>query len=313
MPSVVPLDRLEVTWRHRTFLAPYDRPLLLLAALRDDALAEGASHPLDRAIGGGADVDAATPDALCEAFASDRSVWRKLRDRFVQTNETSRAVTWLWPAHLATTARPEVSLQIFDVGASAGLNLVADALPRVWTRDGAPLTVDPLPRITRRAGFDLHPLDVGDEDDARWLLACIWPGQTARQHRLEQAIAAWRQMNPRSELVAAGAGDVPGLLPRDTPDFLIAYQSVMRDYLPADELARYQSGMRQWLDACPAGQALWIELGVATRSSATWRPVPERARRAGCSSRRGCPRGTRTRRSGSCRRASTGTRASTAA
>jgi hypothetical protein len=262
LETVVPLDRLEETWRHRTFEAWFDRPLLLLAALRDDALEEGSSHPLDRAIGSGADVDAATPEALRAAFAPDRSVWRKLRDRFVQTNETSRAVTWLWPAHLIGAAHPAASLQIFDIGASAGLNLVADALPRIWTRDGALLPIDPLPRVARRCGFELRPIDVTDENDARWLRACIWPGQTARQIRLEEAIAAWRAMTPRPELVAAGAGDVPTRLPRETPDRLVAYQTVMRDYLPAEERARYESGMRAWLDALPAGQAFWIEMEV---------------------------------------------------
>jgi hypothetical protein len=220
--SVAPLDRLEEAWRHRTFEAWFDRPLLLLAALRDDALEEGSKHPLERAIGSGAEADAATPDALRAAFAPDRSVWRKLRDRFVQTNETLRAVTWLWPAHLIGAADPATSLQIFDIGASAGLNLVADALPRIWTRDGTPLPIDPLPRIARRCGFDLRPLDVTDENDARWLRACIWPGQTVRQRRLEEAIAAWGTMSPRPELVVAAADDVPAQLPRDTSDRLLA-------------------------------------------------------------------------------------------
>lgn len=269
--SVMPLDRLEDTWRHRRFEAWFDRPLLLLAALRDDALEEGLSHPLDRAVGSGADVDAATPDALRAAFAPDRSVWRKLRDRFVQTNETSRGVTWLWPAHLIGAAHPGTSLQIFDIGASAGLNLVADALPRIWTRNGAPFHIDPLPRIVRRCGFDLHPLDVSDENDARWLRACIWPGQTARQTRLDEAMAGWRTMTPRPELVAASAGNVPARLPRQTPDRLVAYQTVMRDYLPAEERARYESGMQAWLEASPAGHAFWIEMEVPP-GARTWGP-----------------------------------------
>jgi hypothetical protein len=261
--SVAPLDRLEETWRHRTFEAWFDRPLLLLAALRDDALEDGSSHPLSRAIGSGADVDSATPDALRAALAPDRSVWRKLRDRFVQTNETSRAVTWLWPAHVIGSAHPGTSLQIFDIGASAGLNLVADRLPRIWTHNGAPLPIDPLPRLAQRCGFDVHPIDVTNEEDARWLRACIWPGQAARQARLEEAIAAWRLMTRRPELVVSRAGDVPAQLPRETPDRLVAYQTVMRDYLTAEERARYESGMRAWLDALPAGHAFWIEMEVS--------------------------------------------------
>jgi hypothetical protein len=36
----------------------------------------------------------------------------------------------------------------------------------------------------------------------------------------------------------------------------------MRDYLPAEERARYECGMRAWLEAMPAGQAFWIEMEV---------------------------------------------------
>ena len=48
-PSVA--RRFEQAWRERTFRAFYDRPLLFLASLRRDALAEGAGHPLWNAIG----------------------------------------------------------------------------------------------------------------------------------------------------------------------------------------------------------------------------------------------------------------------
>jgi hypothetical protein len=186
-----------------------------------------------------------------------------LRTRFVQTNETSRAVAWMWPAHMLAAARPGRAVCLFDIGASAGLNLVADALPRPWSRSdgGLPLVLDPLPAITLRRGYDRHPIDVHDEDGARWLRACIWPGEPARHDRLERAIAAWRVSNPRPDLVAARAGDVPALLPRDG-DIAIAYQTVMRDYLPAEERARYDAGMRAWLHSRPAGDAVWIEMEV---------------------------------------------------
>jgi hypothetical protein len=163
---------------------------------------------------------------------------------------------------------PGTSLQIFDIGASAGLNLVADALPRIWTGDGVLLPIDPLPYVTRRCGFDLHPVDVIDEMGARWLRACVWPGQTARLTRLDEAIAVWRWMTPRPELVAARANDVPARLPYETTDRLLAYQTVMRDDLTADERARYEAGMRAWLDALPDGQAFWIEMEVPSDARA---------------------------------------------
>src|SRR4051812_9485751 len=40
------VDRFRAAWAGRTFRIFYDRPLLLLAALRMDALVEGDVHPL---------------------------------------------------------------------------------------------------------------------------------------------------------------------------------------------------------------------------------------------------------------------------
>ena len=43
--------RVAAAWERRTFNAWFDRPRLLLGALRFDALEEGAAHPLWRALG----------------------------------------------------------------------------------------------------------------------------------------------------------------------------------------------------------------------------------------------------------------------
>lgn len=265
LPEALPMDRLAEVWAERSFGAWYERPLLLLAALRADALAEGPAHPLFAAMGTDPELAVITSETVAAALTPDRPLWESLRRRHVQTNETTRAVAWLWPAHILADVDPRARLQLFDVGTSAGLNLVADALPRVWTRPGGePLQVDPLPEITLRRGYDLRPLDVTDEDSARWLRACVWPGQASRQRRLEGAIRAWRASDPRPELVVASAGEVPALLPTDAPPHtrMLAFQTVMRDYLPADERHRYEEGMRAWIAGHARGAALWVELEV---------------------------------------------------
>lgn len=276
LPRVLPRERLRKAWEGRTFGAWYERPLLILGALRDDALEEGPTHPLFGVIGGGTSADAEGPapdppeesavtvEALEAALAAHRPMWEKLAHRHLQTNETSRAVAWLWPAHLVATVDPAASLRLVEVGASAGLNLVADALPRIWTRsDGGALTVDPLPEIEERVGYDLRPLDVDQEASARWLRACVWPGQEDRARRLDQAIDAWRSSSPRPKLVQATAGNVPEGLSRPVPPGTrcLVFQTILRDYLPAGERARYEEGMRSWLDSTP-GRALWVELEV---------------------------------------------------
>jgi len=261
--------RLRSVWRERRFGAFYERPLLLLAALRDDALREGETHPLWHAIARREpEPDAADAAAVRDALAPGRTrFWRNLAERHVQTNESSRAVAWLWPARISARAAGSRPLALFDVGASAGLNLVADRLPAVWEHaDGSPLEVEPGTPLDRRVGFDPRPLDALDEEDARWLRACIWPGQTDREARLDAAISAFGSLQDRPDAPTvrrARASEVPGLLPRGDDGCLgLVYQTIVRDYLPPDEWDAYRSGLERWLADRPAASALWVELEV---------------------------------------------------
>jgi hypothetical protein len=159
----------EAAWRQRRFVASYERPLLLLAALRNDALAEGPPHPLWRGLAAPVpSPEAVTEDALRAAFdGSHMRVFDALAHRTVQTNETSRAVAWLWPAALAGASGGGRAIALADVGASAGLNLVADDLPAIWTdEDGSPLDVARRVRAVARLGLDEAPLDGLREEDS---------------------------------------------------------------------------------------------------------------------------------------------------
>lgn len=258
----------EAAWEHRRFFAWYDRPLLLLAALRDDALAEGATHPLH---GGFVDADAGqvTEAALARALDGSREgVFDTLAHRGVQTNETSRAIAWLWPAALARSGDEAHPLALADVGASAGLNLVADALPPVWVAtDGGPLELARDVRPVTRLGLDPAPLDVFRAADARWLRACVWPGERAREARLAAALAAFDAARVRPDapvIVPIAAASVPARLARlsgaEASALVLAYQTVMRDYLEPAERSEYEAGMRDWIGSHPAGRALWVEL-----------------------------------------------------
>jgi hypothetical protein len=270
--------RLGKAWARRRFEAYYDRPLLLLATLRFDALASGPDHPLWRALAADPpDPAAVTAAALDRAFGRDRPrVWHSLTRRRVQTNEVSRAVAWLWPAALAGAdvaagaARP---LVLCDMGCSGGLNLVADSLELSWTELGPvprPLAVARRPRVLRRLGFDREPIDPVDEDDSNWLRACVWVGERQRMDRLEQALAAFRAARASDAppvIEAIDARDMPGRLRElsagDRSGALwLAYQTVVREYLGPSR-APYLDGMRDWLAALPPGRAAWIELEEA--------------------------------------------------
>ena len=186
------------------------RPNLLFAAVHDLLLA-GVEHELRRyypSVGGHTPPDARTVPAF-RAFVEEQ--WTAIRERVAtrstQTNEVGRCAA-LRPAlaHLASrTGRP---LALVEIGASAGLLLHVDRY-RTRYRDGdrrcdvGPATsaatietavrgrVPPhleLPEIVARTGIDLDPRSPADEDDARWLRACVWPDQPDRLARLDGAL-----------------------------------------------------------------------------------------------------------------------------
>jgi hypothetical protein len=260
-------DGLREAWADRSFGFWPERPLMLLTSLRDDALREGPTHPLWAAIAADErDLDAVTPSAVAASVAPDREhLWRSLATRFVQTNDPSRAVAWMWPAAIGAELEPAREVELFDFGASAGLNLVADRLPWVWATTGEePLSPSELPAVAARRGFDLRPLDLRDAEDARWLEALIWPGQEERLERFRAGVAAYRELadeTGRSLVEVASVDEAAAALgPRkvDGPR-AIAYQSVMHDYLPEDVRKRYEESLRSWLRASDPAAALWVE------------------------------------------------------
>ncbi len=125
--------------------------------------------------------------------------------RRTQTNEPGRCAVLL--PFLARLPQP---LALLEVGAAAGLCLLPDrygyryGMRSIGSSDVvlecAPHGAVPIPRrlpeIMRRAGIDLDPVDVTDDDAVRWLEALIWPDQPERTARLRQAINVARREPP---------------------------------------------------------------------------------------------------------------------
>jgi hypothetical protein len=131
----------------------------------------------------------------------------RMLQRSPQVNDAGRCAPVL--PLLASLPQP---LALLEVGASAGLCLFPDryryelgdhrvGVPSSPVRlrcavHGRPPLPAALPRVAWRAGIDLEPLDVWDEDDVRWLEALLWPGQVERTAQLRAAVAVARGEPP---------------------------------------------------------------------------------------------------------------------
>ena len=195
------------------------QPNVLLAAVHDLILS-GVGHPLADVYAGRADPGRA-PALFRELCLSQRhDIARMLASRHTQTNEPGRAALLaIGLAAAADSAGEPVGL--LDAGCSAGLNLLIDRYRFDYGRAGSvgpadsPVTIScelrgtapvpsRLPAIAARLGIDRSPVDVTQADDARWLLACVWP-DTGRLARTAAAIELARQHPPdviRGDMVA---------------------------------------------------------------------------------------------------------------
>jgi hypothetical protein len=169
-----------------------------------------------------------------------------MRSRRTQTNEVGRCAALL-PA--LPTGTP---LAMIEVGASAGLCLLMDQFAydyggvRLGSPDASvavtcmpvgsvPIPLPPeMPQIVWRRGLDLSPVDVRDDDDARWLLACVWSDHVGRRGRLQAAIELSRRDPPvvvRGDLV----DDLPRLID-EAPEAatLVILHSAVLPYVAKD-------------------------------------------------------------------------------
>lgn len=185
----------------------------------------GLEHPLGAVYEGRSAADAAALFLdLCRAHRGE--VAAVLAVRRVQTNECGRSAV-IGPALTWIASEVDGPLALVDVGASAGLNLLcdrylldygdrgttgpSDSAVRIACRVvGQPPISERLPTIVAKVGIDRSPVNLADDDNARWLLACVWP-DTGRLERTAAAVRLARKSLP--ELVTGDANDaLPGVL-----------------------------------------------------------------------------------------------------
>jgi hypothetical protein len=148
---------------------------------------------------------------------------------------------------LPVLAGLEGPLALVEVGASAGLCLLLDRYRyryghRSVGEASASVLLDcevlgPVPVPTRipeiawRRGIDVAPIDVTDDEDVRWLEACVWPDQTERIARLRAAVEVARREPPVVEQGDAleRTADVVSRAPGEAT--VVVFHSALMPYL----------------------------------------------------------------------------------
>ncbi|HEX5512246.1 MAG TPA: DUF2332 domain-containing protein [Actinomycetales bacterium] len=227
-------------------------PLRLVGAVHRLALTGAAPDVAAHypSCGGDGDPDAAWP-AVRDVLARDVDAVSSFMASPPQTNEVGRAAALFGGllavlGRLAQSNRSPMPVRLFEIGASGGLNLLADhftyrsmdgdtqgprsspvLLDPAWlTRPpGAPASVEVLERV----GADLAPVDVTTEDGAARLLSYVWPDQLDRIERLQGAIEVARR-HP-VELRRASAFELVGHLRPVDDAVTVLWHSVMWQYL----------------------------------------------------------------------------------
>ncbi|WP_375174473.1 DUF2332 domain-containing protein [Pseudooceanicola sp.] len=142
--------------------------------------------------------------AIAEAMQTHHDHIMHWLDSAPQTNEVRRATAMIAASQLLATRFPALPFRVFELGASAGLNLFFDrydlALPDGTTRGAedpvitlSPEWTGPLPpradvRIAERRGVDLNPLRPDDPQARLRLTSYTWPDQPERMARLQAAL-----------------------------------------------------------------------------------------------------------------------------
>lgn len=197
--------------------------------------------------------------AVTAAFVNDAPALLERLASPPQTNEVRRAAALIPALHMvaAWAGRP---LALFELGASAGLNLLADRV--ALTAGGARLGPDdpifalapdwsgpapaacPAMAVAARRGVDLNPLDVNSETDRLTLLSYLWADQPERRDRTTAALAAAHSAGLTVDRGDAGdwlAAHLPGADPAHLP---VVFHTVAWQYFAPATQARALAAMR---------------------------------------------------------------------
>jgi len=206
----------------------------------------------------------------------------------VQTNEVGRCFA-LQAAFRYLHDSKHLPLALYEVGASAGLNMLWDRYhyqtARWWWGDrnarvrlesewsGSEPGSAHLEVLSRR-GCDISPLDVHQSEHQLRLLSYIWPDQRERLIRTRAAIETFARSDLRVERGEASSWLEENLTSGEPGVFHVVYQSVMMQYLSHTQRQQLVSLMQKtgaasstraplaWVTLEPTARGAWAELSV---------------------------------------------------
>lgn len=193
---------------------PGQPPANMLFAAVHFLLLGGAEHPLRRfyphLLRGGesvaTDMDEAV--ALFRDFVrvEHAALAPLIAARVTNTNEVRRC-SYLRCGFAEIASRAKRPIDQIELGPSAGLNLNWDRyayrydgartlssgsggffIDAEWRGEKPPPVPAEHPQVARRAGLELNKVDLASEEDRRWLVALVWPGNAARIARQKAAL-----------------------------------------------------------------------------------------------------------------------------
>ena len=262
----------------------------------------GALHGLVRAGRAGALAPLYPPRPPPDAPALREAVRRLLTEEspFVrdflefppQTNEVGRSAA-LIAGWLEIAARTGLPLSLFEIGASAGLNLIADryayrfgdvpwapaeqslggpgqsfsglTLSCGWK--GRNPALDAALRVRSRRGCDRHPLHLADAAQRERLMAYVWADQRERVERLDAAVRAMLADPVRVETSDAADWIEAVLSRRAEPGVArVVFHSVVWSYLGRRTQERIAEHLERIGGASSAERPLaWLRLELADK------------------------------------------------
>lgn len=231
-------------------------------------------HPLDRD---------RLFDAVCAAVIQHADFIDEYLNSPPQTNEVGRSAILL-PALLQLMQRHQLPFELYELGASAGLN---QGLPHFaydfddwhWGDNGSPVQLTCAWRgrppaattgkieFSRTMGCDIAPVAIDTEAQRRRLTSYVWPDQPERLARLSGALSIAIKHPPQVE--KSPAADWLGKVlkvPRAGQHSLIMH-TIMWQYMPADEQQACENTIQEFGSrASAAAPVSWLRFEADGKS-----------------------------------------------